>query len=76
MSSNTKFENKISEDFRQVVIARLGTLDPDSKVMLLGEERAISVRDMIKEVKDNTSLGKKIVSVQFSYLKMLASGEI
>ena len=71
MSNN----EKIDEELKKLVIARLGTLNPDSKVLLFGD-KPISVRDMLKEVTEGSELGKKIVEVQISYIKMLARGEL
>lgn len=65
----------VREEMRNIVIARLSTLNPDSKILLLGVNHPISVRDMIKEVKNDSELGRKIIEVQHSYLKMLANGE-
>lgn len=67
---------KIKEEIKKIVIARLNTLNPDSKILLLEEKEPISVREMIKEVINDSDLGKKIVEVQYLYLKMLTSGEI
>ena len=67
--------NQINEDERNLVIARLQTLNPDSKILLMGKE-PITVKDMVNEIEKNSELGKKIVTVQLSYVKMLASGGI
>jgi len=67
---------EVKAEIKKLVIARLNTLNPDSKILLFGGKNPLSVRDMIKEVTIDSELGKKIVDVQFSYLKMLASGEI
>jgi len=66
----------IDDTIKEIIIARLETLNQNSKVLLLGEKEPISVKDMIQEIKDNSDLGKKIVEVQFAYMKMLVSGEL
>lgn len=66
----------INKEIKNLIIARLETLNPESKILLLGEKDPISVKDMINEVIKDSELGKKIVQVQFSYIKMLARGEI
>ncbi len=66
----------ITEDAKNLIIARLETLNPDAKILLMGEKNPITVKDMIDAVRMDSEFGKKIVSVQLSYIKMLASGEI
>jgi len=65
-----------SEEIKKLVLARLGTLNPDSKILLLGNGGPISVSDMIKEINQDTDFGKKLVEVHFSFIKFLAKGEI
>lgn len=62
-------------DWKQLVIARFKTADPNTKIMLLGEGE-MTIKDVIKAVTDDTKLGKKIVEVHSAYIKMLTSGEI
>ena len=66
----------VSKDIRELVIARLETLNPDSKILLMGQKEPISVRDMLKAVKEGSTFGEKIVEVQFAYIKMLASEDV
>jgi len=53
-------------------LARLQTLNPESKILLMGQE--YSVKEMIEEVRNDSEFGKKVVEVQFAYIKMLMSG--
>lgn len=73
MNNNT---NEIKEGIKEIVIERLQTLNKDSKVLLMGFNKPLSVKDMLNEVKNDTPLGKKIVEVQFEYIKMLARGGV
>ncbi len=66
----------IDDDAKTLVIARLETLNQDSKILLMGEKEPTTVKDMINEVKKDSPFGKKIVEIQLSYIKMLASGAI
>lgn len=74
--SDKVLSESVKEDIRELVIARLETLNPDSKILLMGQKEPISVRDMLKAVKDGSEFGEKIVEVQFAYIKMLASEEV
>lgn len=75
MRKNNNTE-EIREGIKEIVIERLITLNKDSKILLMGLNKPLSVKDMLDEVKRDTPLGKKIVEVQFKYIQMLASGEI
>lgn len=75
MRKNNNTE-KIREGIKEIVIERLITLNKDSKILLMGFNKPLSVKDILGEVKRDTPLGKKIVEVQFKYIQMLASGEI
>jgi len=66
----------IDDDAKTLVIARLETLNQDSKILLMGEKGPTTVKDMIDEVRKESPLGKKIVELQLSYIKTLASGAI
>ena len=69
-------QEEIQEEFKEIVIARLETLNPNSKILLMGEKEPISVKDMLEAIRENSEFGRKIVKVQYAYLKMLTSGEI
>ncbi|HIJ98153.1 TPA: hypothetical protein H1009_03625 [archaeon] len=66
----------ISKEIKEIVIARLKTLDRDSKILLLGFDDPLTVRDLVNEIEKGTPLGRKIVEVQFKFIQMLAGGEI
>lgn len=73
MSENN---SRIQQEIKELVIARLQTLNKDSKILLMGFDKPLSVKEIVEEVKKDSSLGKKIVEVQFRYIQMLASGKI
>ena len=75
MSKNNNTQ-EIEEGIKEIVIERLQTLNEDSKILLMGFNKPLSVKDMLDEVNRDTPLGKKIVEVQFKYIQMLAMGEI
>jgi len=66
----------IRGEIKTLVLARLETLNPDSKILMMGQEGVMTVSDMITAVESDSELGKKIVKVQYSYLKMLVAGEM
>ncbi len=66
----------IRKEVKEIVIARLETLNRDSKIILLGLGGSVSVAKLIDEVKKDSEFGRKVVEVQYAYLKMLTSGKI
>lgn len=67
--TNEKFD--LEREQKQLVLARLGTLNPESKLSL-GGNKEISVKEMIESVKKENDMGKKIVKVQMKMLKVLS----
>ena len=61
----------IREEQRRLVLERLKTLNPDSKI-LLGDGKEISVKELIQHVESKDSFGKNIVKVQIKMLQVLA----
>ncbi|MBI2581140.1 hypothetical protein HYV85_05040 [Candidatus Woesearchaeota archaeon] len=76
MSEDLILKERSREEIKAIVLARLETLNKDAKIMLMGFDKPLTVKDLIKEVEKDTTLGKKVVEVQFAFLKMLANGEI
>lgn len=57
----------------EIVRARLATLPPDA-VLSIGSLGELKRDQIIKEVENNTEIGKKIIEVQLEYLRMLKEG--
>ena len=64
-------KNKIYEEQKKLVLARLKTLKPDAKLMSGG--KAISVKDIINHVEKNDPFGKDIIKGQIKMLQVIAS---
>ena len=67
-------ENDIFEEQRKLVLARLNTLNPDAK-MMAGNNKQVTVKDLIKHVEKNDQFGKDIVNVQMRMFRVLAGVE-
>jgi hypothetical protein len=61
----------ISEEKRKLVLARLCTLNPESKIML-GGNKGVSVKELITHVESGDDFGKKIIDAQMHMIKILA----
>ena len=66
----------IDNEIKELVIARLETLNKDAKILLMGLKNPLTVKDMLNEIKNNTELGKRIVEVQFKMIQSMSKGEI
>jgi len=60
----------ISEDIINLVIARLETIPPDVE-MSVGNEGSFPIGELIKRVKKQDDIGKKIIEMQLAYLRSL-----
>lgn len=60
----------IHEEQKNLVLARLKTLNPESK-LLMGGGKEVSVRELIQHVENSDSFGKKVVDTQIKMLKIL-----
>jgi len=63
-------EKNITEDMKQLVIARLEVLSEDTGISI-GAEGEFTREELIKSVERGDEIGQKIVEVQLNYLKGL-----
>ncbi len=63
----------LEQEQQELVLARFKTLNPESKIVLGGEDE-ITVREIIKHIEEGDIFGKKIVQVQINMLKILSIG--
>ncbi len=64
-------EINIDEERKKLVLARLRTLNPESKIML-GSTKNVSVKELIEHVESGDDFGKKVIQAQMHMLKVLA----
>jgi len=61
----------ISEEHKQLVLARLKTLNPELKIML-GTKNKVSIKELVSHVEDGDEFGKKVIKAQINMLRVLA----
>ena len=66
--------DNIYEGQKQLVLARLNTLNPNLKIM--GSRDTVSVEGLIEHVEKDDDFGKNIVRAQMTMLKVLAKTTI
>ena len=62
--------DNVYEEQKKLVLARLKTINPESKIML-GTKRNISIKELINHVEMGDDFGKKIIQSQINMLKVL-----
>ena len=63
---------KIDEVKKQIVLARLRETPPNVKVSFGNMNgKFLGPNDLIKEINNDSELGKKIINLQFAYLRAL-----
>lgn len=75
MNQEIKLDESIRKEIKELVLTRFESLNKESKIMLLGFRGPMTIGRLIDEVKGDSELGKKVVEVQYAFLKALASGE-
>lgn len=68
-------ERQITENIKQLVIARLEALPPDKKISI-GSSGEFDKEELIAHVKKGDEIGKKIVEVELEFLRALKEGII
>ncbi len=69
MEEKSNLQN-ISEDIKNLVIARLETI-PSNVEISIGGEGSFTIKDLIERVKKQDNIGKKITEMQLAYLRSL-----
>jgi len=69
-------EAEIQKDIRDLVVERIRVMSSNLQVSIGNDGKILTKDSMLKSVKDNTDLGKKIVKIQIDFLKDMASGKI
>ena len=63
----------VSEEVKQLVIARLETLPPDKK-MSIGSYGEFKREDLIMHVEKGDEIGKKVIEIELEFLQALKEG--
>ena len=63
-------KSDIFKEQKKLVLVRLETLNPESKIML-GTKKRVSVKELINHVEEEDEFGKKVIKAQINMLKVL-----
>jgi hypothetical protein len=70
-----KEDGYISEDVKELVVARLGIM-PSNYKLSIGGQGTFTRDELIQEVKKSSLIGNQIVKMEFNFIKALTSGKI
>lgn len=74
---NSTNQELISEDLKELVIARLdATIPPDKKISIGSEGEHFAKKDLINHVRLGDEIGKKIVDLELKFLRAMKGGEL
>jgi len=62
------------ELMQRIVIERIKAMSPNVKIALGSNGEFLNRDELLKEVSANTPIGKKIIEIQFRYLRALKEG--
>lgn len=65
--------NKIDEELKKIVIARLEVFPSDKKISI-GSVGEFTKQEMIENVEQETEVGEKIIEIQLNYLRSWKEG--
>ena len=66
---------KIDSDLKKIVMETIKAYDVDSE-LLIGNYGTFSRDDLLKEVSDESEIGKEIMEIQSNFLRDLVNGKI
>ena len=66
---------EISEEIKEIVIARLQTI-PSNKKVSIGSYGEFSRDELIEGVKSGSEVGKKIIEIELEFLRAMKQGII
>ncbi len=59
---------------KKIIMERIKSMSPNVKIALGSKGEFLGKRDLLKEVKEDTPTGKKIIEIQLRYLRALKAG--
>jgi len=70
-----KSEEKISEDIKELVIARLDVLPADKKISI-GSYGEFTKSELIEKVKKEDEVGREVIELELTFLRALKEGKL
>lgn len=71
----TEKDEKMSEDVKELVIARLGIM-PSTYKLSIGSDGTFTKNELIKHVIAEDKIGKQIARMQLNFIRALTTGKL
>lgn len=68
-----KEDKEKKEEIKKLVIARLDALPPNISISV-GSEGHFNKEELIKQIENDTEIGKKMIEIELEYLRKLKEG--
>lgn len=75
MAKKLKTKQKISDDLKELVVARLDVLPSDKKISI-GSKGEFTKEELIECVKEGNEVGQKVAELELAFLKALKEGTL
>lgn len=69
-------KEEISEDLKELVIARLEVLSSDKRFSIGSDKKEFTKDELIEHVKKGNETGKKVVELELTFLRALKDGTL
>ncbi len=73
---NLEEDSKITEEMKEVVLARIEAQVPSNMKLFVGSSQGMGKEEIIKHIKDGDEIGKKIVLSHMKFIRAVAKGEV
>jgi len=61
---------------KKIVVERIKSMAPNVKIALGSKSGFLGKEELLKEVRENTAIGKKIINIQWRYVQALKEGVV
>ena len=75
MTEENKNQNKMTDELKELIIARLDVLPSDKKISI-GSEGEFTKDELIERVKIGDSVGQTVVNLELEFLRALKDGSL
>ena len=76
MKEKSNSENKITEEMKQLVVARIEAQVSPNLRLSIGSDGSFDRDEMIGHVKEGDDIGRKIIQVHLNFIKAQANGQL
>jgi len=68
-------DEQISEDIKELVIARLDIM-PSNYKLSMGNKGTFTTEELIKKVREGDAVGNQIIKMELNFIKALTTGKL